>query len=71
MKRSKLKMHDSVSASNLNVAKSRPFVAAKSLNPHSQGGGNITFWHQPEDNPRVLSSYVAARTILGNAEIFR
>jgi hypothetical protein len=71
MKRSKLKMHDSVSASNLNVAKVKTIRRCKKLNPHSQGGGNITFWHLPEDNPRVLSSYVAARTILGNAEIFR
>jgi hypothetical protein len=71
MKRSKLKMHDSVSASNLTLQKSRPFVAAKSLYPHSQGGGSITFWHLPEDNPRVSSSYVTARTVLGNAEIFR
>jgi hypothetical protein len=40
MKRSKLNMHDSVSASNLTLPKSRPFVAAKAYTPTLRVGGS-------------------------------
>jgi hypothetical protein len=40
MERSKLKMRDSVSASNLTLPKSRSFVGAKNLMPPLSGWGH-------------------------------